>query len=100
MTEEEILALKIQAAAATKLAQTTLEFAINIAKIQGLSLDLEGAAQAHLNSRSIANLNPVGYAIEQEARVMVSEMLLAFARKVGDEPKDGFDLKCDTRGDA
>ncbi|ATI82565.1 hypothetical protein AYR46_14535 [Sphingobium yanoikuyae] len=83
MTEEEAYALRLQSVAATKLAQTTLEFAINMARLQGLSLDLEGAAQAHLNCELNHSLDPKSLAIEGDARMIVAETLLAFARKSG-----------------
>lgn len=83
MTEEELDALRFQALVTTKLAQTTLEFVINMAGLQGLSLDLEGAAQAHLNCEVDQSLDPACFAIERDARTAVAEMLLAFARKAG-----------------
>ncbi|QNG47639.1 hypothetical protein [Sphingobium yanoikuyae] len=83
MTDEEAYALRLQSVATTKLAQITLEFAINMARLQGLSLDLEGAAQAHLNCELDHSLDPKSLAIEGDARMIVAETLLAFARKSG-----------------
>lgn len=83
MMEEELDTLRFQALVTTKLAQTTLEFVINMARLQGLSLDLEGAAQAHLNYKVDQSLDPASFAIERDAQTAVAEMLLAFARKAG-----------------
>lgn len=81
MTEAEAHALKVQANAATKLAHTALEFVMNLAKRHGLSLDLTGAADAHLNSEVIDKLDSETFAIERDARKVVAAMLKDIAAK-------------------
>jgi hypothetical protein len=79
MTNEEIHALKVQTNVATKLAQTAMEFTLNLAKSQGLTLDFAGAARAHLNSEVIDNLDTETFAIERDARRAVAARLMEFA---------------------
>ena len=78
---DTILELAARADAGQKLGMQALEFTMGLAKRLGVSLDLEGAAQAMENPFATIHLDPEAKQIERQSRKITAGVLREFAKK-------------------
>lgn len=75
--------LAARADAGQKLGMQAIEFVMNMAARQGLSLDLAGAATAMENAEVVDSLDPLAFAIEKRSREITAGILRQMGRAQG-----------------